>query len=473
MTPAAAIADLPRMGGALEALARLTTTTRFDDLPTAVVTKAEHHLLDTLGAALAGAQSTETTALLRMLTTTEPAAHVPIWGTELLLSARNAALVNGVSAHALELDDSGGCDHSGAVVVPAALAALHTVDRPVSGARLLTAVVVGYDVARRVLEALGGYTPHNRAGWHSTGTCGPFGAAAAVCSVLGLGARESAHALALAASFSGGIWAFVHDGAMSKRLHAGRAAEAGVTAALLAAQGVTGPGQVFDDVWGGFLGTLAPTSTDASALTAGLSPNPGPVRSWRISRCSIKPYASCRSIHSSVDAVGAILDTHRLAPDDIAGIHVRLNAFVHGMCGGTKVQSLAAAQLSLPYAVAARVALGTAGLSAYDEANRNSPQMRSVLERIVLEVDPAMDSQTEPVITVTTHSGALHREQVTDPLGSATNPLDERAVAAKFHELATRILPAPRALTLADTVGRLHTMDDARALPALLAAPRN
>ncbi|MGO4431451.1 MmgE/PrpD family protein, partial [Streptomyces sp. MCAF7] len=115
---------------------------------------------------------------------------------------------------------------------------------------------------------------------------------------------RTAHALALAGSLSGGIWAFVHDGAMSKRLHAGRAAEAGVTAALLAAHGVTGPAQVFADVWGGFLRTYAPTSAEPAALTAGLG------REWRISRCSLKPYASCRSTHSAVDAVGAVLGAH-------------------------------------------------------------------------------------------------------------------------------------------------------------------
>lgn len=466
MTVTEAAGEPLHAGAPLAALARFTTTARFDDLPAAVVGKARHHLLDTLGAALAGADSTETTALLRMLTATEPAADACVWGTGIALSPRNAALVNGVSAHALELDDAGGCDHSGAVVVPAALAAVAATPTPVSGAALLTAVVVGYDVARRVLEACGGYWPHNEAGWHSTGTCGPFGAAAAASAVLGLGTERTAHALALAGSFSGGIWAFVHDGAMSKRLHAGRAAEAGVTAALLAAHGVTGPTQVFGDVWGGFLRTLAPTSADPAALTVGLG------RTWRISRCSLKPYASCRSTHSSIDAVGEILDTHRLTADDVAGVHVRLDPAVHGMCGGTDVATLPAAQLSLPYAVAARIALGGAGLGAYDAENRRSPRVSSVLERVVLEVDPSMDRDTEPVVTLTTRDGAVHRKQVTDPLGSATNPLDGHAVTAKFHELASRALPPARTEAVADTVGRLETLGDARTLVDLLGHPR-
>ncbi|MFD8517258.1 MmgE/PrpD family protein [Streptomyces antimycoticus] len=448
----------------LAALAHLTVTTRIGDLPEAVTGKARHHLLDTLGAALAGADSTETTAVLRMLTTTEPTAGpgTPVWGTGLALSPRGAALANGVSAHALELDDTGGCDHSGAVVVPAALAAVSAAPAPVSGADLLTAVVVGYDIARRVLEACGGYWPHNEAGWHSTGTCGPFGAAAAAAAILRLDADRTMHALALAGSLSAGIWAFIHDGAMSKRLHAGRAAEAGVTAALLAAHGVTGPARIFDDVWGGFLSTFAPAGAEPAALTAGLG------REWRISRCSLKPYASCRSTHSSVDAVGAVLDRHGLGADDVADIHVRLNRAVYDMCGGTDVTTLAAAQLSLAYAVAARIAFGGAGLDTYDEEKRHSPRVRSVLERIVLEVDPAMDSDTEPVVTVVTRTGARHEQHVADPLGSPTNPLDGPAVRAKFDGLAARALPPNRVRAVADTVQRIESLADATALMSLL-----
>ncbi|MFF7415275.1 MmgE/PrpD family protein [Streptomyces lydicus] len=179
--------------------------------------------------------------------------------------------------------------------------------------------------------------PPQPAGWHSADTCSPFGAAAAACALLGLDTQQTSHALALTASFSAGIWAFVHDGATSKRLLAGRAAEAGLSAALLAANGFTRPSRVFSDVWGGFLHTLAPSSVAPTVLTADLG------RQWRISLCSIKPDVSCRSTHSSIDAVSSILTTHGLADDDIALIHIRLSGFVHDMCGGTGVESLTAA----------------------------------------------------------------------------------------------------------------------------------
>ena len=127
----------------------------------------------------------------------------------------NAALVNGTASHAFELDDTGGCDHSGAVVVPAAVAALELAGRPVSGKEFITAVVLGCDIARRALEACGAYEPHNGAGFHSTGTCGPFGAAAAAAKILGLNALQTRHALGIASAYSGGLWACVHDGAQN------------------------------------------------------------------------------------------------------------------------------------------------------------------------------------------------------------------------------------------------------------------
>src|SRR4051812_32772735 len=216
-------------------LGRFVARTRYEHLPADIVAKAKRHVLDTLGAALAGATSEEAKRMHAALTATEAPGLSPLWGTNLAFSPRNAALANGVAAHAFELDDTGGCDHSGAVVLPAAFAALDVTERPISGRELLTAIVLGYDLGRRMLEGFGGYKPHNEAGWHSTGTCGTFGAGAAAASILALDERACTSAIGLAGSFSSGLWAFIHDGAMAKRVHAGRAAEGGLLAAVLSA----------------------------------------------------------------------------------------------------------------------------------------------------------------------------------------------------------------------------------------------
>ena len=134
-----------------------------------------------------------------------------------------AAMVNGTSAHALELDDFGGCGHSGAVVIPAvcALAGRHSF----SGKEAITALVAGYDLAARTLEGAGGYRAVQDLGWHSTGICGSFGAAAASAKLMKLDAERFADALGVAGTFTGGIWAFLADGAMTKRFHPGKASE--------------------------------------------------------------------------------------------------------------------------------------------------------------------------------------------------------------------------------------------------------
>src|SRR5471032_3468403 len=174
-------------------LAAFVAETPFDALPAPVVHKAKRHILDTLCASLGGATAMEARSV-RAVMSMGSSGDVTAWGTSQTFNARDAAFVNGVAAHALELDDAGGCDHSGAVVLPAALAALACTQRPVSGREFLMAVVLGYDVGRRVLEACGGDSPHNNYGWHSTMTCGVFGAAAACSRLLGRSEEQTAAA---------------------------------------------------------------------------------------------------------------------------------------------------------------------------------------------------------------------------------------------------------------------------------------
>ncbi len=432
------------------------------ELPDTVVAKAKRHVLDTFGAGLAGASSDEARATRAMLRAAEGGGPAGAWGTRLLLSPRSAALANGVAAHAFELDDTGGCDHSGAVVLPAAVAALALAAPPTTGMEFLMAVVLGYDIGRRVLEAFGGYQAHNSAGWHSTGTCGVFGAAAAACRILRLDPPQCVAAIGLAASFAGGLWAFIHDGSQAKRIHAGRAAEGGLLAALLAERGVTGPRHVFDDLWGGLLPSFAHAPTDAEALVRELG------ASWKITLCAIKPYASCRGTHSAVDAAGRIIQQQALSAADLARIDVRLSGFLHGMCGSRDATTLPAAQMSLPYAMAARIVLGHAGLSAYTPSCRQDRALTEVMDRVQMHVDPGMAPDEEPFVALCTRDGRRFEEQVTVPLGAPDNPLHDDALSAKFLELAGLVIPGQQAARLRVAVLQLDLCDDVRDLLPLL-----
>ncbi|AWM87070.1 MmgE/PrpD family protein [Microvirga sp. 17 mud 1-3] len=446
------------------ALAQFVASATPSDLPPAIRTKAARHTLDTLACGIAGAASQEAQAALDLLLATEHRGDVAVWGTNEALSARSATLVNGIACHAFELDDTGGCDHSGAVVLPAALAAVAMAGWPVSGKEFLLAVTLGYDIGRRVLEACGGYEPHNEAGWHSTATCGTFGAAAAAARLLKLDSTGIAHALGHAASFSGGLWAFIHDGSQTKRIHAGRAAEGGLLAALLARSGISGPFNIFENVWGGFLATFAAETAQPDALTKGLG------EGWRLERVSLKPYASCRGTHSSVDALGVLLDRHNLAREDVEGIEVRLSPFLSDMCGGRDVATLPFAQMSLPYALAARLALGHAGLSAYSEKERNNPSLISAMQRVSLIVDPSIGADEEPFVRVLARDGRADEMRVERALGSPANPVTDEAYFAKIRSLGTMAIDGSGVRHLIEGVLGMWEQDDMRWLNDTLQA---
>ncbi|WP_413705209.1 MmgE/PrpD family protein [Pseudomonas sp. Pseusp16] len=440
----------------MQRLAQFCVDTRFEDLPTALVEQAKRHILDTFGATLAGADS-EVAKTARQVFEDETGDTL-VWGTRQRVGAAQAAMLNGIAAHALELDDTGGCDHSGAVVLPAVMAAVSMTGQPVSGHEFITAVVIGYEVGRRVLEACGGYSAHNGAGWHSTATCGVFGAAAASARIFRLNAGQTLSALGIAGSFSGGLWAFIHDGSQSKKLHSGRAAEGGLLAARFAQQGISGPTRLFEDVWGGFLQTLAAATSTPEALDADL----GTV--WKLARCSIKPYASCRGTHSAIDALGLLLDQLNVPVDQVEDIQVSLCGFLQDMCGGQDVGTLAAAQMSLAYALAARLVHGHCRLQAYDDEARNDPRIVQWMSRIRLEVDPQLSEDGEPVVTLRTVDGRQASLCVEVPLGAPGNPLSDVALEEKFFSLAMRVMSRERVEELLGQLWRIEELESVRTL---------
>jgi 2-methylcitrate dehydratase PrpD len=235
-------------------LANYANKLTYDDLPDDVRKRAHLVLLDTLGCAMAGSGTEEIAQIRRaMLQANGGGGDASYWGTHDKAPLPLAALANGAAVHAREIDDFGGCAHSGAVVIPAALGVAARTGA--SGKDLLTAIVVGYDIARRVMDGGGGYQAFKKLGWHSTSACGGFGAAAAAAKLLGLDAQHIQWALGYAGSNAGGTWAYIPDGAMSKRIHPGFAAHTGVVAAYLAANDVTGPTQIFEAPWGGYYPT--------------------------------------------------------------------------------------------------------------------------------------------------------------------------------------------------------------------------
>lgn len=445
-------------------LAAYWAQARFEDLPPEVVHAAKRFLLDTLAAGTAGGATEVVGTVVRaMQAGGSGTGSSVLWGRAERLAPAGAALVNGTASHALELDDFGGCGHSGAVVIPAVCA---LADRyPASGRDVILAVVAGYDLAGRVLEGSGGYRPHNERGWHSTGTCGSFGAAAAGARLLGASTDEFIQALGIAGTFTGGTWAFLADGALVKRFHPGKAAETGVSAALLAEAGLTGPRHVLDAKWGGFYGTYAPGVATPERAVAGLGTE------FHILTSGIKPYACCRTLHSVVDAV---LDIVGRAPGGSASVQAMVvhgNAQTKLQFDRAEVRNMLEAQFSAPYCLAVAASSGRATLDQFEPLRTGDAEVRRLMAATTIVADRVLGPKDYPSLEVIFEDGRREAMDVPFAKGAPEAPISDEELVGKAMSLLGPVLGEQRAQRVVDDVWALETCRDFSAVTRLLAVP--
>ena len=445
-----------------EQLAEYWSNARYEDLPAPIVAMAKSVLLDTLSVAVRGAESE-----VAVVTRNGAAAIIEsssgsssLWGTGLTLPPSVAALVNGTAAHAYEFDDYGGCGHSGAVVVPAVCALAEK--RRATGKQVALALAAGYDVAARVTEGAGGYRAHNDLGWHSTGTCGTFGAAAGAASVLTLDAARFTSALGIAGSFAGGVWSFLVDGAMTKRFHPGRASENGVSAAQLAESGLVGPRHILDARWGGFYGTYCGDTATPEATVRNLG------RDFRILRSGRKPYPCCRGLHSCVEALLDLIDEHRFAGEDVERMIVHGAERTVRQFAKRDVVTLLDAQFSMPYSLAVVANTGRAGLDEFLPPRMDDARVLALMDRVSVEADRALGPYEEPDLEVRLRDGRRLTRHVPVPRGSPDRPLEGEHLLRKDEAVAVPVIGQSRFDALKDAIHALQDVADFRDVTALL-----
>ena len=445
-----------------EQLAGFWSGVSADSLPDEVLAAAKRFILDTLACCVVGARTEAVEAILRALEATGGRMQGParLWGRDGMLPADRAALVNATAAHALELDDFGGCGHSGAVVIPSVFAAAEQTGA--SGRDVLVSVVAGYDIAARVLEGAGGYRRHNDLGWHSSGTCGSFGAAAGVAKLLGFDADLFASALGIAGTFTGGTWAFLADGAMTKRFHPGKAAETGVCAAYLAQAGMTGPHHVLDAPWGGFFSTYAPMISEPDLAVAELG------QSFRILRSGIKPYACCRTIHAPVDSLFLLMEAFSASQEEIAEIIVHGNQQTVLQFDRMHVDNLLDAQFSMQYCLAVAALRGKLDLDQFKPLQTNNPEVLRLMSITRIVPDRVLGPTDYAAVELVLKDGRRGERQVRFAKGHAENPLSSEEVEAKARSLVEPILGRLATDDIIDFIGALESLPDIRRLSHLL-----
>jgi 2-methylcitrate dehydratase PrpD len=436
-----------------ETLAAYAASFEHTDLPTEVVHHAKRAVIDWHASVFPGLASPVVGMLESALAEDLDRGDARLIGGR-PCTLRTAALINGTAAHAAEVDDSfrDAMYHPGAATIAAALAAgQHT---GADGRAFLRGVVLGYEISTRIGVVLG--RPHYRY-WHNTGTVGTFGAAAAAGCILGLDRNAFAHALATAATFTAGLQQAFRMDSMSKPLHAGRAAEAGVLAALLARQGVTGSLDVLD----GESGLGRAMAEDPSWADVGATLG----RDFHIKRLTFKNHIGCGHTFAAIDGALALRQRHRLAAMDIAAVRVATyRPALDIACYGIPATANEA-RFSFPYVVATALVHGSVRLAAYEPERLQDPRTRALMERIAIDVDPDIDAgfpgRRAARVEITLTDGRRFEHVQPNRKGDPEEPLTDPELHDKFLELSSPVIGMDRALAL---LARLCVLENAAAL---------
>ena len=412
-------------------LAEFLVRTKFEDIAGNVLQHAKLCILDWLGASLAGSVETPGKIVRSLIRELGGKKESTIIGSHAKTSCLNAALANGISGHTLELDDvnEAAIIHPAAAVIPAALA---IAEHCGSGGRdMITAVVLGYEAEVRLGTAL---NPSHYDYWHPTGTCGTFGATAAAGKLLGLAKERMAQALGIAGTQAAGL--IETFGTMSKPLNAGRAAQSGVLAALLAHKAYTSTTQILDSKIGYCY--AASREPKLNELTEKLGTR------YAILKTCFKRHASCGHTHGAIDALQSIASKYHVKPDTVEQIAVETYPIAVNVVGNKpEPVTSSEAKFSLHYCLAASLVFGRVGLEEFSEERLREPQVRELSKKVVVKTGEEFANAVlgSARVTVRDARGRCMSVKVWVPKGYPDNPMTASELKQKFRRLACIALP--------------------------------
>jgi 2-methylcitrate dehydratase PrpD len=431
-----------------EFLAFRATNLHYEDIPEPARALARQCILDYFGVAIAGADDPLVGILLDEMVEAGGVPQAGVIGHRARLPALSAALVNGAAAHALDYDDVNMAmpGHPSVAILPGLLALGEF--KEASGRDVIAAFVAGYETACRIGIAL--QPGHYNLGFHSTGTVGSFGAAAACARLLGLQTMGTAAALGIAGTQAAGLKS--QFGTMCKPFHAGKAAENGLLAARLAARGFTSRIDLVECVQG-FALTHGP---DFSPEAARATPQTG----LHLFANLFKYHAACYLTHAPIECARRLRDEHRLKPADIAGITLRLDASCERVCNIPAPVDGLQSKFSLRQTVAMALAgIDTASLGAYSVENALDPALVRLREQVKLdwqEAWPQTVSELELVLANGRRVMARHDAGIP---AADVGEQGER-LAQKFDALVEPVLGSARTRELREAIADLDRITD-------------
>jgi 2-methylcitrate dehydratase PrpD len=410
-----------------EQFARTARAVCESGVPAPVRRVASDLVLDVAGLCAAARRTDYVAAVLQSL---DPGGPCTTIGHPGGYDAASAALVNGIAAHGEDYDDTfeGGPVHAGAVIVPAVLA---TAERfGASGAAMLAGIAIGAETMCR-LSLVAPMLVH-KAGFHPTSVFGALGAAAAVATTLDLTEAQIVDALGIAGSMSGGIIEYLTEGAWTKRLHAGWAAQSGIRAALLARGGFTGPRTVFEGTHGLFFAFARTKDGAFERLTNGFG------REWLMETLAFKPYACGTMIHPFIDCAIRLAAGGVRAEDVVEIVAETAEGIVHRLweplADKQAPPNAYAAKFSTPFCIALGFIRGDVGLSAFNDEAVNDRRIRALAAKVRYEIDPQnpYPNAFTGHLRATLADGRVITERQPHFRGGALEPLTRDEIEAKY-----------------------------------------
>lgn len=434
-----------------ERLADFIVSLSLENVPARVIEHTKFCILDWFGAALAGANEKEAAMLTQLFKGFTPE-EATVIGFGFKVPAHDAAYINGAVSHMVELDDvhREAIIHPAVPVVPAALALAEKLKS--SGRALMEAVIAGYEVEIAVGKAV---NPSHYKYWHTTGTCGTFGAAAAASKILNLTSSEVVNCLGIAGTHAAGLIEVF--GTSSKPLNPGRAARDGVMAALLAKAGFVGPSTIFEGEKGFFKATSNESFYEKGFASLGIV--------YEITRNSFKRHASCGHTHAAIDAVLDLKSQFNFEPQEVIEVEVGTYRDALEIVGKNyEPKTPAEAKFSLPYCIAIAIIDGIVGLRQFTYENLRRNNVKDLMRRVRVYLDDQINvlypQKLGARVRVKVKNGYTYEQVVEDAKGSPENPLSRNELMSKFTDLASLKVSLEKSKELIDVIMKLEMLSD-------------
>jgi 2-methylcitrate dehydratase PrpD len=434
-------------------LAEYVLTARLEDIPQDVRKEARRALVNYVGCALGGSRHEAMDITLAALGPLAGPATAAILGRAERTDPMLACLLNGISSHVHDYDDTTPRNyiHPSSPVASALFA--YASGNRVSGAELELAFIMGFEAVSRIGNAT--YPAHYDAGWHSTGSIGVFGSAIAIGRLLGLSQRQMVWAIGLAATQSCGLREMF--GSMAKSFHPGRSAQSGYLAALLAQKNFTAGEKALEGPRG--FAAVQSSEYDLARITDRLGDD------FELRVNAYKPFPCGIVVHPTIDACIQLRERHRIDPQAIAAVRLRVAPLVKDLCDKRDISTGLEGKFSAYHAAAIGLVKGKAGLGEFTDETVNEPLVRQVRMRVESTGDPAV-SEDGVQVEVELADGGRFRIELEHSLGNLKRPLSDAQLEAKFLDQSGVLSPA-QARELIAACWRLEELDDVAGLAAL------